>query len=146
MAPFVPSQQQPSWSESMFLNSKFETPSPPSSRCCVSGPYSSRRDTIYPQQRKSKTQGTSISYLRLYPPSPCMPLNTSRPPLRSSLPADVFDPYMDDTVGDAESDGSSAFSFTIYDIDFGEREIERPLPPTCSSAFSLSSFRTEAWT
>jgi len=83
MAPSVPSQQQPSWSESMFLNSKLETPSPPSSRCCVSGSYSSRRDsrnTIYPQWRKSKTQGTSISYLRLHPPSPCMPLNTSRPP------------------------------------------------------------------
>ena len=50
---------------------------------------------------------------------------------------------MDDTEGDAESDGLSAFSFSIYDIDFGEREIERPLSPTPSGAFSRSSFATQ---
>jgi len=50
---------------------------------------------------------------------------------------------MDGTEGDAESDGLSAFSFSIYDIDFGEREIERPLSPTPSSAFSRSSFATQ---
>ena len=32
---------------------------------------------------------------------------------------------MDGTEGDAGSDGSSAFSFSIYDIDFGKRETER---------------------
>jgi len=55
----------------------------------------------------------------------------------------ALDLYMDGTEGDTESDGLSAFSFTIYDIDFGEREIERPLSPTPSSAFSRSSFATQ---
>jgi len=50
---------------------------------------------------------------------------------------------MDGTEGDAESDGLSAFSFSINDIDFGEREIERPLSPTPSGAFSRYSFATQ---
>jgi len=131
----------------MFINSEFETPSPPSSRRRVSGSYSSRRDSrdiIYPQRRNSRARGIMIPKcpppsvppipaILLTPsptlcrsPSPRIPLDISRPPPpRSSLPADVLDLYMDGTEGDAESDGPSAFSFSIYDIDFGERDIER---------------------
>src|SRR6266571_1059098 len=75
MAPSVPSQQQPSRPESMFLNSEFETPSPPSSRRRVSGSYSSRRDsrdTIYPQRRNSKTRSVMIPKCPP-PPVPSIP-------------------------------------------------------------------------
>jgi len=51
------------------------------------------------------------------------------------MPADcVFDLYMDSEDGNAESDGSSDFSFTMYEIDFGER-----VPAVVASSASVYS-------
>ena len=58
------------------------------------------------------------------PTPPSSLVNFSRPPPRSSLPADcvndLYDLYMDE--GDTASDSSSAFSLSMYEIDFAERQ------------------------
>jgi len=75
-----------------------------------------------------------------------MPLiEVQRPPPRSSIPADcVFDLYMDGSEeGDAESDGSSDFSFSMYEIDLGERRRVAASPASVYSQPSLDEVKFE---
>ncbi|KAJ3493427.1 hypothetical protein NLJ89_g11023 [Agrocybe chaxingu] len=72
-------------------------------------------------------------------PAPAVPQNVRRPPPRSSIPADcVIDLYLDED--EVSNDSSSAFSFTMYEIDLGERELGRDSP---ASAYSQPSFEEQ---
>ncbi|KIM36700.1 hypothetical protein M413DRAFT_287357 [Hebeloma cylindrosporum] len=70
--------------------------------------------------------------------SKTLPTTFRRPPPRSSIPADC-DFELD--VEDHADDASSEFSFSMYDIDLGEREGEMFQSPV--SSYSQSSFDEE---
>lgn len=159
-----PQQPRP---DSMSIPSDLVISPTPAYKRRVSGSFSSKTDTVHPRPRNSKTRSVMIpkyppppvpsvpEHLRSPPntatspfPSPCeqaIPLNVQRPPPRSSMPADcVFDVYLDGEEGDAESDGSSAFSFTMYEIDFGERVPGHSgLPESPGSVYSQPSLERQ---
>ena len=70
--------------------------------------------------------------------SKTLPTTARRPPPRSSIPAD-FDFELD--IEDHGDDASSEFSFSMYDIDLGEREGETFQSPI--SSYSQSSFNDD---
>jgi len=70
--------------------------------------------------------------------SKTLPTTARRPPPRSSIPADC-DFELD--IEDRGDDASSEFSFSMYDIDLGEREGETFQSPV--SSYSQSSFNDD---
>ena len=70
--------------------------------------------------------------------SKTLPLSVCCPPSRSSIPAD-FDFELD--IEDHRDDASSEFSFSMYDIDLGEREGKTFQSPI--SSYSQSSFNDD---
>lgn len=93
-------------------------------------------DMVYP---RSKSRSIILPSYRPLPPLPQHPppralLNISRPPPRSTLPADcVVDLFADGDDRDADSDSSSLFSFTMYDIDLGDRRLVDYTSPNSQS-------------
>ena len=163
-SPLPPSfPQHHSRPDSVSISSDFVISSPPGSRRRVSQvlpstPSPTKResallDTTFPRRRNSKTRSipnyppppvpTIPAHLRSPSTStsslPSSPFPASpRPPPRFSVPDDcVFDLYMDSEDGSVGSDTSSAFSFTMYEVNFEDSQQAQPSPV---SAYSQPSF------
>jgi hypothetical protein len=120
--------------ETPYASPQLLPPSRPDSIFISTDDYSlpkrrSITDMVYPCRRNSKSRSIILPSYRPLPPLPQYPppkalVNISRPPPRSTLPADcVVDLFVDDDERDVDSDSSSSFSFTMYDIDLGDRRL-----------------------
>lgn len=70
-----------------------------------------------------------------------------RPPPRFSVPADFEFALEAQDDADVEDDGSSAFSFSMYDIDLGDADFARPAPPPLAdlTPSPRSSYSQPSW-
>ncbi|KAF9527637.1 hypothetical protein CPB83DRAFT_855763 [Crepidotus variabilis] len=151
--------QHPSRPESMLMASpaSFSHTRRRTSSFSRRSSVTSPSETAFPTKRNSKTRCFVVPKYPPPPPPVRSPLalpSAPRPPPRFSVPADCeFEVSMDDDE-DAESEVSSAFSFSMYEVDFGERPAPAAVPtnerlcaipesPASESVYSQPSFLVE---